>query len=43
MIDVKTAVMAPDFTAVDSDGKTVRLSDYRGKANVILVFNRGFQ
>jgi peroxiredoxin len=26
----------------DSRGKTIRLSDYRGKKNVFLVFNRGF-
>jgi peroxiredoxin len=32
---------APVFTAVDADGKTVRLSDYHGK-NVVLVLNRGF-
>ncbi len=33
---------APDFTAVDSEGRTVRLSDFKGKNNVVLVFNRGF-
>jgi peroxiredoxin len=36
------AAPAPDFTATDSEGKTVRLSDYQGKSNVVLVFNRGF-
>ncbi len=30
---------APDFALTDINGKTVRLSDYRGK-NVVLVFNR---
>lgn len=30
---------APDFALTDTNGKTVRLSDYRGK-NVVLVFNR---
>jgi peroxiredoxin len=33
---------APDFELADFNGKSVRLSDYRGKANVLLVFNRGF-
>jgi len=34
--------LAPDFTATDSTGKTLRLSDFHGKKNVVLVFNRGF-
>jgi peroxiredoxin len=42
MVSIKTGSLAPDFTAVDSEGMTVRLSDYRGKKNVVLVFNRGF-
>ena len=33
---------APDFELTEAGGKTVRLSDFRGKANVLLVFNRGF-
>ncbi len=33
---------APDFELEDLQGKTIRLSDYRGKQNVVLVFNRGF-
>jgi peroxiredoxin len=33
---------APDFELADFSGKAVRLSDYRGKSNVLLVFNRGF-
>lgn len=33
---------APDFTLVDTAGREVRLSDFRGKQPVVLVFNRGF-
>jgi peroxiredoxin len=33
---------APDFSLQSFTGETVRLSDFRGKSNVLLVFNRGF-
>lgn len=33
---------APDFALPDFLGQTVRLSDFKGKENVLLVFNRGF-
>jgi len=33
---------APDFSLTDANGQEVRLSDFRHKANVLLVFNRGF-
>ncbi|HHX44573.1 MAG TPA: redoxin domain-containing protein [Chloroflexi bacterium] len=33
--------LAPDFSLIDTNGETVRLSDYRGRY-VYLVFNRGF-
>ncbi len=33
---------APDFELADVQGRTVRLSDYRGRQNVVLVFTRGF-
>ncbi len=42
MIDTKAAPVARDFNATDSEGRTFRLSDYRGKKLVVLVFNRGF-
>ncbi|MGB9164479.1 MAG: redoxin domain-containing protein, partial [Rhodomicrobium sp.] len=32
---------APDFSAVDSNGKSVRLSDYRGKSVVLEWTNDG--
>jgi peroxiredoxin len=31
---------APDFALSDVTGKQVRLSDYRGSKNVVLIFNR---
>ncbi len=42
MTDTKTAAPAPDFTAADSSGETIRLSDYKEKKHIVLVFNRGF-
>jgi peroxiredoxin len=33
---------APDFTLADFKGQPIRLADFRGKAHVLLVFNRGF-
>jgi mycoredoxin-dependent peroxiredoxin len=32
---------APDFSAKTADGKTIRLSDFKGKKNVVLVFYQG--
>jgi peroxiredoxin len=34
--------VAPDFVLADVQGRTVRLSDYNGRKNVVLVFTRGF-
>jgi peroxiredoxin len=42
MIEAQRATAAPEFSMTDSEGGVVRLSDYRGKKNVVLVFNRGF-
>jgi peroxiredoxin len=33
--------LAPDFELLDTQGRTIRLSDYRGKP-VVLVLLRGF-
>ncbi|NIP99090.1 MAG: redoxin domain-containing protein, partial [Nitrospinaceae bacterium] len=29
---------APDFTAVDQNGKKIKLSSFKGKKNVVLYF-----
>ena len=31
---------AKDFTLKDTQGRDIRLSDYEGSKNVVLVFNR---
>jgi len=33
---------APDFALQNFQGQTVRLSDFKDQANVLLVFNRTF-
>ena len=35
---LKVGDMAPDFTLPDQNGKPVKLSDFRGKQNVVLAF-----
>ena len=35
---LKVGDMAPDFTLVDTAGQKVKLSDFRGKNNVVLAF-----
>jgi peroxiredoxin (alkyl hydroperoxide reductase subunit C) len=42
MSPVELNAIAPDFALNDHRGQEVRLSDYGGKRNVLLVFNRGF-
>ena len=42
MIDRKQATFALDFALPDTEGRAIRLSDYRGRKHVVLVFNRGF-
>jgi cytochrome oxidase Cu insertion factor (SCO1/SenC/PrrC family) len=35
---LKAGDTAPDFTLLDNQWKHIRLSDYRGKKNVVLAF-----
>ncbi|MGB3717298.1 MAG: hypothetical protein WA996_22985 [Candidatus Promineifilaceae bacterium] len=42
MAKVKIDALSPDFSLPDYEGNEVRLSDYRDRQNVLLVFNRGF-
>ncbi len=41
MARVQLNTPAPDFALADFQGRMVRLADFRGKQNVVLVFNRG--
>jgi len=41
-VKVEINAPAPDFGLADWQGQTVRLSDFRGRQHVVLVFNRGF-
>lgn len=36
------STLAPDWTLTDTQDNLVRLSDYRGRQHVVLVFTRGF-
>jgi len=33
---------APDFSLKNADGQQIKLSDFKSKSNVLLVFHRGF-
>ncbi|MDT8380896.1 MAG: hypothetical protein RQ728_01400 [Brevefilum sp.] len=39
---IKVDERARDFTLEDTHGKPVSLSEFKGKKNLFLVFNRGF-
>ena len=39
---IKAGQPAPDFTLEDMEGKSITLSDFRGKKTVVLVFYRGY-
>ena len=38
MTKIKEGNKAPDFTAIDQNGKKVKLSSFKGKKNVVLYF-----
>lgn len=42
MAKVELNTPAPDFNMNDYQGETFQLSDYQGKKNVLLIFNRTF-
>lgn len=42
MARVELNAPAPDFSLADYNGQPVSLSQFKGKKNVLLVFNRGF-
>jgi len=39
---IRAGEPARDFTLENTQGESVTLSDFEGKSNVYLVFNRGF-
>jgi len=41
MPSVEINTRAPEFTLPDFNGQSVSLSDFAGRKNVLLVFNRG--
>ena len=42
MAKVEINTRAPDFSLEDFHGNTVSLSEFSGKKNILIVFNRGF-
>ncbi|MBW6467040.1 MAG: redoxin domain-containing protein [Brevefilum sp.] len=39
---IKQGEPARDFALQDTQGETIKLSDFAGDKNVYLIFNRGF-
>lgn len=42
LIEKSKSEQAPAFDGVDSEGRTIKLSNYKSKSNVVLALNRGF-
>ena len=42
MARIEVNTTAPEFSLPDLNGENVSLSDYAGRKNVLVVFNRGF-
>jgi len=42
MASVEVNKQAPDFELKDFKGNAFKLSDFKGKSNVLIVLNRGF-
>jgi mycoredoxin-dependent peroxiredoxin len=42
MPTVEINTQAPAFILPDFNGRSVSLADFKGRKNVLLVFNRGF-
>jgi peroxiredoxin len=42
MAKVELNTHAPEFTLPDFNGRSVSLSNFKGRKNVLLVFNRAF-
>ena len=42
MASVEVNKIAPDFELEGFTGNKLKLSDFRGKSNILIVLNRGF-
>ncbi len=42
MANIVLNTKAPDFHGKDFTGKEIKLSDFKGQSNVLIVLNRGF-
>lgn len=42
LASIEVNKIAPDFESKDFKGETFKLSDFKGKKNILVVLNRGF-